>query len=29
MPVLGEVRVISQDLKEIYYKLKEGLKDVK
>ena len=29
MPVLGEVRVISQDLKEKYYKLKEGLKDVK
>jgi ATP adenylyltransferase len=29
MPVLGEVKVISQDLKEIYYKLKEGLKDVK
>ena len=29
MPVLGEVRVISQDLKEIYFKLKEGLKDVK
>jgi ATP adenylyltransferase len=29
MPVLGEVTVISQDLKEIYYKLKEGLKDVK
>jgi ATP adenylyltransferase len=29
MPVLGEVRVISQDLKEIYHKLKEGLKDVK
>lgn len=29
MPVLGEVRVISQDLKEVYYKLKEGLKDVK
>lgn len=28
MPVLGEVRVVSQDLKEIYYKLKEGLKDV-
>ncbi|WP_028950059.1 HIT family protein [Sulfurihydrogenibium subterraneum] len=28
MPVLGEVRVISQDLKEIYYKLKEGLKNV-
>lgn len=29
MPVLGEVRVISQDLKEIYHKLKEGMKDVK
>ncbi|WP_297887384.1 HIT domain-containing protein [Sulfurihydrogenibium sp.] len=29
MPVLGEVRVISQDLKEIYQKLKEGLKDVR
>jgi ATP adenylyltransferase len=29
MPVLGEVRVISQDLKEIYFKLKEGLKYVK
>jgi ATP adenylyltransferase len=29
MPVLGEVRVISQDLKEVYYKLKDGLKDVK
>jgi ATP adenylyltransferase len=29
MPVLGKVRVISQDLKEIYFKLKEGLKDVK
>lgn len=29
MPVLGEVRVISQDLKEIYLKLKGGLKHVR
>lgn len=29
MPVLGETRVISHDLKEIYMKLKEGLEDVK
>lgn len=28
MPVLGETRVISHDLKEIYLKLKEGLKHV-
>ncbi|HEV09642.1 MAG: HIT family hydrolase [Sulfurihydrogenibium sp.] len=28
MPAIGEVRVISQDLREIYSKLKEKLKDV-
>ncbi len=28
MPVIGEVKVISQDLKEIYYKIKEALKNV-
>ena len=28
MPAIGEVRVISQDLREIYLKLKERLKDV-
>ncbi|MGB9766319.1 MAG: HIT family protein [Sulfurihydrogenibium sp.] len=28
MPAIGEVRVISQDLREIYSKLKERLKDV-
>ncbi len=28
MPVLGEVRVISQDLKQIYNKLKENLEKV-
>ncbi len=28
MPVLGEVRVISQDLKQIYKKLKENLEKV-
>lgn len=27
MPVIGEVKVISQDLKDIYYKIKEALKD--
>lgn len=29
MPVLGEVRIISQDLKEIYFKLKRGLEYVR
>ncbi len=28
MPAIGEVRVISQDLREIYSKLKEALKNV-
>ncbi|WP_457626119.1 HIT family protein [Persephonella sp.] len=28
MPVIGEVKVISQDLKEIYYRIKEAIKDV-